>query len=865
MHIASQQPKATFKQRFLLGGGRIIRSAGLGHGRSTGLANAPHQLRKATSCLNNPIQTRTNSFLHRNIFLAGLALLLVVLLPPPALYGQSPAAEEEVLEEIVVIGSRKRRRSPAQSTAPIDVISGEAFGLVGNSADITDNLRVNVPSFNASTASGDGDTFVRPTSLRGLAPDQSLVMVNGKRRHRAALIAEFVPSAGKGAHGPNIGMLPAIAFKRVEVLRDGASAQYGADAIAGVINFVTRDDAEGGELRVQYGQFYEGEQSFMAAGNFGLALGDRGFLNLSAEYAENDGLSRGIQRENAQALIDAGVPGVGADSPFDDAPFVQTWGRARGENLRLFFNAGVDIDANTTAYAQGNYSDVFNSYRFFYRAPDHITLRTLRDEFGFTGLPGGFTPIFDGDQKDSSIVGGVRGEFPGGILYDFSAGYGQNRIDFILNNTINQSLGLGADGNPGQRDFDVGDLEQQETTLNADFSRQFTGSVHLAFGVEWREETFIVIAGEPSSYFGAGSGGFKGFEWQNAGEFSRDNYAVYGEIEQDLSPGLVAQYAPRYEDFSDFGDTINGKIAARYDLTDAFTLRGALSTGFHAPTPGQANIQKITTTFDNDLGLQVESGTVPPTHPLALAAGGSPLREEKSVNASVGIATSFGDVTTLTADLYRIEIDDRIFKTQNLPTIDPVTGVGSNIQFFTNTLDLNVTGFDVVLTTAFDWGGSGWDTALTAAYNHNRVRVHGQSEVSGVLPVSVAGVEDIEQSYPEDRGTVTATTSAGSNWDLLVRVNFYGSHYDERGRIDGVDGGPPTKLVGSTVFVDLEFGYQVSDALRVTLGASNAFDEYVDEVGPPYANRMDVGLPYPRRTAANYEGGSWYLRAVYGW
>ena len=801
----------------------------------------------------------------RNLVLSCLAPLAALALAPATVHAQSEAATEQAIEEIVVIGSRKQGRSAAESTAPIDVISGEVFGLVGNSADITDNLRVNVPSFNASTASGDGDTFVRPTSLRGLAPDQTLVMVNGKRRHRAALIAEFVPSAGKGAHGPNIGMLPAIAFKRVEVLRDGASAQYGADAIAGVINFVTRDAAEGGELRVQYGQFYEGEQSYMVAGNIGLPVGDRGYLNLSAEYSENDGLSRGIQRANAQALIDAGVPGVGADAPFDDAPFVQTWGRAQGENIRLFMNAGIEIDANTTAYAQGNYADVFNRYRFFYRAPDHITLRTLRGEFGFTGLPAGFTPFFDGDQKDLSILGGVKGEFSNGILFDFSAGYGQNRIDFILNNTINQSLGLGADGNPAQRDFDVGDLEQQETTLNADFSRQFTDTIHLAFGAEWREETFVVIAGEPSSYFGAGSSGFKGFESQNAGEFSRDNYALYGEVEQDLSESFVAQYALRYEDFSDFGGTINGKIAARFDVTDTFTLRGALSTGFHAPTPGQSNIQKITTTFDNDLGLQVESGTVPPTHPLALAAGGSALTEEKSVNASIGFATSFGDATTLTADFYRIEIEDRIFKTQNLPAIDPVTGVGSNVQFFTNALDLSVTGLDLVLTTAFEWGGSGWDTALAAAYNHNEVKVDNQTAINGLLPVSAASVEDIEESYPQDRLTVSASTSAGTAWNLLVRINFFGSHYDERGRVGGVDGGAPAKELGSTVFVDLELGYEVSDSLRLTLGASNILDEYVDEIGPPYANRLDVGLPYPRRTAANYEGGSWYLRAVYGW
>ena len=797
-------------------------------------------------------------------FLASAALLASGGLAPAALKAQEAAADAAI-EEIVVIGSRKRGRSAEESTAPIDVISEEAFGQVGNSADITDNLRVNVPSFNASMASGDGDTFVRPTSLRGLAPDQTLVMVNGKRRHRAAMIAEFVPSAGKGAQGPNIGMLPSIAFKRVEVLRDGASAQYGSDAIAGVVNFVTRDAAEGGEFRALYGQFYEGEQSFLLAGNVGLPIGDRGFLNLSAEYAENDALSRGIQRPSGQALIDAGVPGVGSDTPFDDAPFVQTWGRPYGENIRLFFNAGMEIDSMTSVYAQGNYADTFGRYRFFFRGPDHITLRTLREQFGFTGLPGGFTPFFDGDQKDSSIVGGVKGEFTNGILYDFSAGYGENRIDFVLNNTINQSLGLGPDGNPAQRDFDVGDLEQQEVTLNADFSQQLTDSVHLAYGAEWREETFVVIAGEPSSWTGAGSSGFKGFEPQNAGEFSRDNYALYAEIEQDFSADFVAQYALRYEDFSDFGDTINGKVAARYNVSDAFALRGALSTGFHAPTPGQANIQKITTTFDNDLGLQVESGTVPPSHPLALAAGGSPLTEEQSTNVSVGFAAGFGDGATLTGDFYRIGIKDRIFKTQNLPTIDPVTGVGSNVQFFTNALDLEVTGLDLVFATVFEWGGGSLSTALTAAYNHNRVKVDSQTAINGILPVSDASVEDIEESYPRDRATITASTSSGGNWDLLVRVNYFGSHYDERGRIGGVDGGPPTQKLGSTVFVDLELAYAVSDALRVTLGASNAFDEYVDEVSAPNANRKNVGLPYPRRTAANFEGGSWYLRAAYGW
>ena len=778
---------------------------------------------------------------------------------------QAESAEHDLLEEVLVIGTRRPGSSAEESTAPIDVISGDTFLQAGNTGDITDNLRFQVPSFNATIASGDGDTFVRPTALRGLAPDQMLVMVNGKRRHRNALIAEFVPAAGKGAQGPNMGMIPSIALERVEVLRDGASAQYGGDAIAGVINLVTRSESEGGEVRMHYGQFYEGEQSYSVAGNFGLPLTDRGFLNASVEYASNQALSRGVQRANAQALIDAGVPGVGQDTPFHDAPLTQSWGRAQTENVRLFFNAGSDISEDVSVYAQSNYADTFGRYRFFYRNPDHITLRTLREEHGFDGLPAGFTPFFDGHQEDFSFVGGVHGHIENGLHYDVSAGYGFNEIDFFLNNTINQSLGLGVHGNPAQRDFDVGDLQQEELSLNADFTRQLTDTAHLAFGAEWREETFTVVPGEPAAYFGFGSSGFKGFEPGNSGDFSRDNYALYAEIEQNLSADFLLQYAARYEDFSDFGDTINGKVAARYDASPNFALRGAVSTGFHAPTPGQANIQKITTTFDNDLGLQVESGTVPPDHPLAVAAGGSPLTEEQSTNVSLGLLAGFGAATSLTADAYRIDVDDRIFKTQNLPTFDPVTGVGSNVQFFTNALSLRVTGLDLVLASSFGWGSSGVDTGLTVAYNRNKVDVVSQRAVNGVLPVSEASVEDIEESYPRDRVTVSAITSAGGAWNLLVRLNHYGPHYDERGRIGGVDDSPPSRQVGSTVFVDVEFAYDVADSWRLVLGASNLFDDYVDRVLPPYANRVSAGLVHPRRTAANFEGGSWYARMVHNW
>ena len=816
-----------------------------------------------------------------------------------------PAQEEEelLIEEIITIGSRSQRpRSSVTSTAPVDVLSAEDFNRIGNAADITDNLKALTPSYNATTASGDQDTFVRPVSMRGLAPDQTLVMVNGKRRHRAALVAEFTPGAGKGAHGPNIGMIPGIAIKNVEILRDGAAAQYGADAIAGVINLQMKDAAEGGALRVQYGEFYQDEQSYKIEGNIGLPLGSNGFINASVEYSDNDALSRGHQRPNAQTLIDNGVE-VGADSPFGDAPFAQTWGRAQTENILVFVNSGIAVNDNAELYLHGNYAETDGRYRFFFRNPEfplgcslgasttpcivepHSHLRPLR-EAGLRGLPAGFTPFFDGDHTDFSLVGGIRGDV-NGLFYDVSAGYGEDELDFLLNNTISRDpmLAANADGSPGQRDFDVGAWTQEEINVNADLSKQLTDRLHFAIGAEWREETFIITPGEPASYSGAGASGFKGFVPADSGSFSRDNHAIYGELEFEVTDRMLTQYAVRYEDFSDFGSTVNGKLAARYDLFDSLALRGAVSTGFHAPTPGQSNVRKVTTTFEANLNVSVEEGTLPPNHPLVVAAGGAPLKEEQSVNLSLGFAADLTDLlggvdTSLTVDLYRIKIDDRIYKTSGAfpaPHPDSITAdcndiraLCTNISFFTNALDMESEGVDVVLTSVLDWSDA-VTTNFSFAFSYNEIDVTGQSEINGQKPVSAADVEDIENSYPNERFVVSAFTTFTDRMDLMVRANYYGSHYDQRGTIDGSS---PSAKLGSVVFVDLELGYNFNDNLRFLVGASNVFDEFVEKIRPTdtcgsqgltCANRWSQGMPYARRAAANYEGGSWYVRAGYSW
>ncbi len=774
-------------------------------------------------------------------------------------YAQEEASNNAI-EEIQVLGSRSQKaRSAADSPVPIDVISGDDFSALGNGADITDNLKALVPSYTATPATGDGSAFIRPTSLRGMSPDQTLVLVNGKRRHRSSLVQFFAPAAGNGSHGVDIGMIPSIALKNVQVLRDGAAAQYGSDAIAGVMNFELKDADSGGHVEVTYGEFYEGESSVKVGANLGFPLTENGFFNASVEYADNDALSRGIIRADAQALVDAGVQGVGADSPFGDAPFTQTWGRPETEALRFAWNSGIELANGSELYSFGNYADTSGRYRFFYRNLSNSAVTStcaLNPALQLCNV--GFTPFLDGDQKDMSLVAGWRGEFGGGTTYDFSIGFGKNELDYFLNNTINPSLGLQSDGTPVQ-DFDVGGYEQEEINLNADFSTQLTDSLALSYGAEWREETWTALLGDANASVGGGPSGFSPPSPQDAGEFDRDNIAVYADLEHDISDSWLMQYALRYEDFSDFGSTTNGKIATRYTVSDNFTIRGAVSTGFHAPTPGQSNISSVITTFDGRTGNLVLEGLVPATSAAAISAGGRELVEEESTNLSLGFTTSIGDNWDLTIDFYDIDVDDRIYRTGDIPV--PGT-VDNTLSFYTNALDLNHQGFDIVLNGSINWGNV--DTDVTFAFARNEIEITGQSQVQGINPVSDSTIEDIENNYPENRFTLTTNTYLSDSVNLLLRANYFGDHFDERGTINGPLGDRSAEI-DAVIYFDAEVGWQVNDGLKVVLGASNIFDEFVDEIDNDgvFANRQSVGLQYPRRTVANYEGGSWYLKGVY--
>ena len=391
--------------------------------------------------------------------------------------------------------------------------------------------------------------------------------------------------------------------------------------------------------------------------------------------------------------------------------------------------------------------------------------------------------------------------------------------------------------------------------LNADFSMPITDDIYLGFGAEWREETFTTVAGEAAALVGAGPSGMTAVTPADAGEFSRDNIAVYADAEFNVSDDFLIQTALRYEDFSDFGSTVNGKLAARYHLNDDFVMRASLSTGFHAPTPGQANVSTIITTFDGSTGLQVEEGLLRPTNPVAIENGAKPLKEEESQSFSLGLTYSGFENGNLALDLYKTNVDDRIYRTGDI-----ALEAGGSVSFFTNALDVEHQGIDVVYTTSIDWGNA-LNTKYTFAYNHNTIDVVGQSMVNGIFPVSDSSIEDIENNYPENRFVATAVTDFSENYQLMLRANFYGEHYDERGTIDNASS--PSALVDSVMFFDMELNYFASEDLTLTVGASNIFDEYVEEIGADNANRLSVGLQYPRRTPANYEGGSWYLRAKY--
>ena len=786
-------------------------------------------------------------------------------------------------EGVFVTGTRAAGRTAMKSPTPIDGFDDMALRRQGN-GDLTETLKNQVPSFNATPLTGDGSAFVRSTSMRGLPSDNVLVLTNSKRRHRSALIAHFGSAMNVGAQGSDIGMIPSIAIKRLEVLRDGASAQYGSDAIAGVMNMILKDNAEGFEFQVTNGTWMTapngrgGEADITAAANIGMPLSDNGFLNVSAEYSVRPELSRGTQHLSAADGYKGWDASWGTDDKdnVDNWETAMNWGRPENNGFRSVWNAGLQVSDNVEAYSFGNYADTYGEYSFFLRAPGKSGALTpvpldpadpTKGDFSWGDTyPLGFTPRLEGHGTDFSSVIGVRGENLGGfgVNYDFSTSYGTHYLHYNLRNSLNLSWGPNSPHN-----FEIGDLQQEETNWNADFTYPM-GDINVAFGAEWREEKYIMYEGQKEAwmpgpwatvhtltYDSAGTGnmvnygytapglaanGMPGTSPDAAGVFARQNTGFYADVEYDMD-ALLVQAAARFEDFSDFGSTSNFKFAARYSLGDLVTLRGNFSTGFRAPTPGQSNYTGVTTSFDGVTGMQVNEGTLKPTDPLCIALGGTALVPEDAQNISAGFTTSFIDNLNLSVDYYSVDVTNKIIKSRSLP-VEGSTEF-SELAFYTNALDTKTSGLDIVAT--YTLGGG---TKIGCAVNTNTTEVVSQNHVNGQPPVSDGTVFNLENNLPQLRMSANVNHSFSDALSLMVRMNHYGETIDERGGMEKVD---PIQLI------DVEVNYIISDNLSVVFGANNALNTYPTEI----ETRASQGMPYPRRTPIGYHGGVMFTRLTY--
>ena len=807
-----------------------------------------------------------------------------------------------VVATTITVGTRAAPRSVTESTVPIDAIPLQ--DVISQGATTLDyQLRTLIPSFNVATHPiSDAATLVRPASLRNLAHDHTLVLVNGKRRHRSSVIAWFA-GVTDGAQGPDISTIPTIALRQVEVLRDGASAQYGSDAIAGVMNFLLKDSRSGGSLEFNTGTYRAGDgDAYTIAGNIGLPLGAMGFANLSMEYGNAGPTDRSVQRGDAAALIAAGNTAV--------ADPAQIWGNPTIEDdLKLFGNFGHLFGNQMQLYGHANYAEKKVTEGFYFRNPNNRANIYSLDEgetlligdvlqakgmgsancptvtvtgnvpdqaalaevfadpncFSFQEIaPGGFTPRFGGQVSDMSVVGGLRRVLANGLTWDASASYGAHESDFFFNNTVNASLGPDS-----PRDFDPGLYRQEEVNLNFDVSYAVTDRVTASSGGEWRNESFTVGAGGRPSWevgpyaaqgFVPASNGFPGFADYTAGTWKRSNVALYGDVElRSRDNASSVGGALRAEHFGLFGVTTNGKLSARYALNRAVAVRGGVSTGFRAPTPGQQNTINVQTTLNEKLEL-TDSATVPSTFATAERHGGVPLRPETSRNITAGLVVDAGPFM-LTADYFRVAIADRLALTKTITTdpddralllADGITSANSLslFRFFTNDFSTRTEGIDIVSS----WTPPVLDgrTVLSFTMNHTRTKMTEESDLLG--PGDLLA---LEQGVPRTRWNGAVNQRIG-RVGLLGRLHFFGDWVDlfDARFVRGAD----APVLPGKYIVDLELAVPLSTGVSLAVGGQNVFDVFSD--------RDDLlagalGVPYSQFTPWGFSGGYYYARLSY--
>ena len=825
---------------------------------------------------------------------------------------QEEEQEEEMLEgvveveELVVTGSRAQSRTVTDSPVPIDVISADEFAKQGG-ADLADLVRNVVPSYNVNTQPiSDAGTVVRPPNMRGLAPDHALVLVNGKRRHRAAVIHWLGNGVADGAQGPDLAPIPAIALNRVEVLRDGASAQYGSDAIAGVLNFRLKDRSDGLSVETKVGSFQDGEgilgdgELFSIAGNLGLG-NENAWANLSLEYGNSGETIRSVQRNDAAGLIAAGNTNVANPAQIWGQPFVR-------DDLKFFANYGANLGENLDFYGHANYASKETEGGFYFRnphtrsgvfkgpvledgspsllvgdldgvgqgsecapvpiidnKPDQEAWLQIRDDpncFSFLKMfPGGFTPRFGGFTTDESLLLGLKGFAAETLGWSLSASYGRHHADYFIFNTVNASMGPDT-----PTSFNPGDYIQTDVNLNFDITYPVSDQLFLAAGAERRNEAFEIVEGQIESYligqplasqgFQPATNGFSGFSKVAAGRWDRTNTAVY--VEADLEPidPLVLSVALRSEDFSDFGSTTNYKGAANFALTDELKLRGSYSTGFRAPTPGQQNAFNITTEFNFEKNDLVNNGTVPSTSRavglvLGEEGGGPALKPENSINLSGGVVVNMG-VVSATIDYFNITVEDRLTVSQDFALSDEQKQQLIK-EGLTSAAGLQEFRF---FTNDFDTATNGIDLVVSAPVGSGQMSLaynYTSTEVTDHNPdiLDDLRLRELEENLPKQRGNLTLTQALSERWSGLGRASYYGEWYDSE----------DDQTYSGKVLFDLETSISFDEAQSaIAIGVQNILNTYPDEHEKA---RDRTGNKYSQFSPFGFGGAFWYVKYSY--
>ncbi len=854
-----------------------------------------------------------------------------------------------VLEGVVAVGSRARPRTITESPVPVDVIPAPEILQQGDT-DFANLLRNVVPSFNVNIQPiSDAATFVRPANLRGLAPDHTLVLVNGKRRHRAAVITWYGNGLSDGSQGPDIALIPGLVLQQAEVLRDGASAQYGSDAIAGVVNFVLRNDRSGGSIDFKTGGYALGKTSepfedgtfpgdgeaYTLSGNVGLPLGETGFLNLTGEYGNANPTDRSTQRTDALALLASGNSSVRAPA--------QIWGAPQVSNeLKLWANMGYLFNDDMQLYSHGNYVSKQVEGGFYYRNPgtrsgvfgtrnaddqqvlligdmldardgvldgsagcpevrvddDGVVLdqgafnQVMADPDCFTFrelFPGGFTPQFGSYLLDASAVAGLKGA-GGDLNWDASASWGRSNLDFYMYNTVNASLGPDQPCADAGREisfvvpdqpctpwFNPGIYDQQEINFNVDLSYAFNERTSLAGGAEWRNERFEIVQGSTESSiegplatqgFTPGSNGFTGFGPLTEGVWNRSNFAAYGDMELREPEGAwTFGAAGRVERFSDFGTTVNGKVAGRVSASETLGLRGSLSTGFRAPSPGQQNAFNISTIYDPAIMDLTNNGTIPSTSPLAERFGGEPLKPEKSVNLALGTVYDDGPFR-LSLDFFQIRVSDRLTTSadreltsaeiEQLIAQDIIRpgGVLARFRFFINDFATRTDGVDLV--GAYDVrGGGGSTTTFSSAWNWTRTAVTDFNEET----LTAHRIRILEEGLPGVRGNLAMNHVFAGGSRFLARASYWGGYFD--GEQPYYESDPSDTIdYPSRVLFDVEASRKLAHRWTLTAGAQNVLNTYPEEYPGAAAG---VGNRFGQFTPFGFNGGFYYTRLGYSW